>query len=303
MSCAGSRREGTAPHGSPAPAASCRHLLAGRSCTARLRGQVGWAFPPHSPEPCHCGFRHPQRCWLCLLLWSLVEGAARRAVNSRVGCPKKGARPEGGQSSWLRDPPFCDLLLVKNSCSRAGLAPSLAAGVEECQGRGTTVCRGQGGGWQGGMGAGRGWGGGWGADGQEAWGVDECAAGGASLCPLNVCYAVSRLCRNTVQVYSFLLAEQPMAVHTVTSPLRLRLSFHVERPLIPSTAGRLITIVSPFGSQLQQDPPLGLGGPADLARPLCRGPRSPHALSWPVCRCLAVLCLFGRKVACRERET
>lgn len=117
--------------------------------------------------------------------------------------------------------------------------------MEECQGKGHHCLQRPGvGGWQGGMGAGRGWGGGWGADGQEAWGWTSVQLVVPASGPLNVCYAVSRaLQEHSASLFLSLLAEQPMAVHTVTSPLRLRLSM-LNAPLIPSTVGRLITIVS-----------------------------------------------------------
>lgn len=166
--------------------------------------------------------------------------------NPGWGVLKKGARPGRGQSSWLRDDPFCDLLLVEEQLQQGRSSP-IAGGWSwrSARGRGTTVCRGQGwGDGRGGMGAGRGWGGGWGADGQEAWGWTSVRLVVPASGPLNVCYAVSRaLQEHSASLFLSLLAEQPMAVHTVTSPLRLRLSM-LNAPLIPSTVGRLITIVS-----------------------------------------------------------
>lgn len=154
------------------------------------------------------------------------------------------------------------------------------------------------------MGAGRGWGGGWGADGQEAWGWTSVRLVVPVSGPLNVCYAVSRaLQEHSASLFLSLLAEQPMAVHTVTSPLRLRLSM-LNAPLIPSTVGRLITIVSLLApGKPSRTRHSGLVVLQTWPGSPLPGPRSPpHVLSWPVCRCLAVLCLFGRKVACRERD-
>ena len=162
--------------------------------------------------------------------------------------------------------------------------------------------------------------------------------------PLSVRYAVSRLCRNTVQVYSFLCWQNSPWLFT-QSHLPSASPFHVEHPLNSIDSWSSYNDHLPFGSwEAQQDPLLGLGGPADLARlslcwswrsargrgsAVCRGRgwgdgrghgrwggwsggwgadsqealRSPpHVSSWLVYRCLSVLCLFGRKVACRERD-
>ena len=106
-----------------------------------------------------------------------------------------------------------------------------------------------------------------------------------------------------MQVYSFFcLAEQPMAVQMVTSPLWLCLST-LNTPLIPLTV--FVQRSSPFWL---------LGSPAgpaaqawwscrlDWTLPLPRPRSPPHVLSWLLCRCLAAFCLFGRKVVCKERD-
>ena len=75
-------------------------------------------------------------------------------------------------------------------------------------------------------------------------GVDERGTGGASLWSSQrpLC-CVQALQEHSASLFLSLLAEQPMAVHTVTSPLQLRLSM-LNTPLIPLTVGLLITIVS-----------------------------------------------------------
>ena len=95
-----------------------------------------------------------------------------------VGCGpgwavlKKRGRPGRGQSSWLRDDPFYDLLLVEEQL-QAGLVQPHPwwLELEECQGKGQRCLQRPGvGGRPGSRELGGGWSGGWGADSQEARG-------------------------------------------------------------------------------------------------------------------------------------
>ena len=103
--------------------------------------------------------------------------------------------------------------------------------------------------------------------------------------PLSVRYAVSRLCRNTVQVYSFLCWQNSPWLFT-QSHLPSASPFHVDHPLNSIDSWSSYNHHLPFGSwEAQQDPLLGLGGPADLARlSLCWSWRSARGRDSAVCR-------------------
>lgn len=227
--------------------------------------------------------------------------------NPGWGVLKKGARPGRGQSSWLRDDPFCDLLLVEEQLQQGRSSP-IAGGWSwrSARGRGTTVCRGQG--WGDGRGGHGSWEGvGWrvGSRRPRSLGVDECAAGGASLwSSQRLLCCVPGFAGTQCKFIPFSVGRTAHGCsHSHISPSAS--PFHVERPLNSIDSWSSYNDRLPFGSwEAQQDPPLGLGGPADLARlPLCRDPALPLTSCPGLSVGVSLCCVFleGRWHA--ERET
>ena len=226
MSCAGVTVQGTGLHVGPqppaaSPASVCSSQTA--SCTAWLRGQGRVGVPPHPlREPHHCGRRWPQRYWLCLPLWSLVRGAAGRGLWPGVGCPEEaGPAWTGSELLAERRPLLRPAPGGRTAASRVGPAASLVAGVGGVPGEGTALSAEAGGrGTAGVTGAGRGVEWRVGSRQPRSPGVNERGAGGASVWSSQrpLC-CVQALQEHSASLFLSLLAEQPLAVHTVTSSL------------------------------------------------------------------------------------
>ena len=137
------------------------------------------------------------------------------------GVLKKGGRPGRAQSSWLREDPFRDLLLLEEQLQQGRSSPVPGDGAGGAPGEGALLSAEEGGGGrQGGTGAGREWGG-W-----MSAGLVVPASG-----PLSVRYAVSwALQEHSASLFLLLLGR---AAHGCSdgyiSPLAL--PFHVEHPL------------------------------------------------------------------------